>query len=114
MMTFKRFNVATQVSVDFQVNSVAAKSYYGGFTISSDGSILYLVDYDWDSHSIDILSISTTTGNELNLVRGTLPVGFDPYDVNVCGVAMTTSGVAVCISDSWNTAKKMYVPIYAV
>jgi hypothetical protein len=117
MTTFKRFNLATQQYLsDFQVASTVAQSYYGSFTVSPNGSILYLASYDWDTNSVDILSISTATNQELSMVRGKVPAEFDISndDVSICGVAITAKGVAVCLSNSWNDAKTMYVPIYAV
>jgi hypothetical protein len=117
MTIYKRFNSATkQYLSDFQVASSIAKSYYGKFTLSSDGLILYLVDYDYDTKSVDILSISTATNQELNIVRGKMPAEIETAgrEISICGAAMTTRGLAVCISNVWSNAKTMYVPIYAV
>lgn len=106
-------------------HSQAAKSMDGHlFTLSLDGSILYLVDHDRRDNLISILGLSTTTGQEVHVSMHKLPASMhsellgqsSDRRIEVCGGGMTAAGLAVCLIGTYSSSNPVthFLPIFAV
>jgi len=94
------------------------------FTLSLDGSILYLVEVHYRNNSIYVLGLSTATGKEVHVSMHKLPASMHSellaQDSNpriiACGGGMTAAGIAVCLRGTYQSSTPVthFLPILAV
>merc|ERR1712216_507905 len=93
--TTTRFNPAERSEELFKANFDEG-GYYGGWTLSPDGSILYLINKR--SESLTIVGISTVTGKDVSLFKGVIDLQQEDRDrLDNCGVFWTADGLTVCL-----------------
>ena len=108
--TFVRYNVNTgqnlpnfHVSLGAERGIKTSQDFSESFTLSTDGKTLYLVtDVAYSPHFryVNVLAISTETGDEINLFKLRMPDIIGRDHMYTCGTMMTPQGLAICLYPS--------------